>query len=306
MRLFLTALSALALYTLVLSDAAACACGCGVFSVGTSSLLPNGAGGTAFFEYDYLNQTQNWSGTSSAPAADNDDKDIRTDFYTAGLQYMFNRDWGIMAEVPYWDRLFVTTPGSGGIGGFHHDALGDIRLRGVYSGFSDDMSTGITFGFKLPTGDYTYPNFDRDTSIGSGSTDTLLGAYHEANLDADNTWSWFVQGQWERAFASRAGYRPGNELDAAGGVYYSGWGFGAKTSLVPVLQLLASDRLQDSGPQSNPGNSGYQRLLAAPGLELDNGKLRFYADIELPIYQDVIGDQLVAPRQYKLIVAYSF
>lgn len=306
MRLLLTALSALALYVLTLSDAAACACGCGVFSVGTSSLLPNGAGGTAFLEYDYMNQSQNWSGTSSAPSAGNDDKDIRTDFYTAGLQYMFNRDWGLMAEVPYWDRLFITTQDDGSIGGFHHDALGDIRLRGVYTGFSDDMSTGVIFGLKLPTGDYTYPNFDRDTSIGTGTTDAILGVYHEANLNADNTWSWFAQGQWERALNTRDGYRPGNELDAAAGIYYSGWYVGTRGTLAPVLQLLASDRWRDSGAQANPPNSGYQRLLAAPGLEYDVGKLKLYADVEFPLYQNVNGDQLVAPRLYKFILAYSF
>src|SRR5579863_4814450 len=101
MRIFLTALSALALFALTAPDASACACGCGVFSVGTSALLPNGTGGSAFFEYDYMNQTQDWHGTSSAPASANPDKDIRTDFYTVGLQYMFNRDWGVMVEVPY-------------------------------------------------------------------------------------------------------------------------------------------------------------------------------------------------------------
>ena len=299
--LFLTGLLG-AVFT---SQAQACACGCGIFSVGTSALLPNSAGGTAFLEYDYMNQDQNWSGTSSAPAANNDDKNIRTDFYTAGLQYMFNRKWGIMAQIPYWDRLFVTT-NDGIIGGFHHAALGDIRLLGMYTGFSDDMSTGISFGLKLPTGDYTYPNFDRDTSIGTGSTDAIVGAYHEANLNADNTWTWFVQGQWERAFANRDGYRPGNELDAGGGVYYSGWVFGKNSSLSPVLQLLASDRWHDSGINADPPDSGYQRLLAAPGLEYDTGNLKLYADIEVPLYQNVNGNQLVASRLYKFIVAYNF
>ncbi len=41
-----------------------------------------------------MSQNKNWSGTSKAPAANNDDKDIRSNFYTAGVQYMFNRDWG--------------------------------------------------------------------------------------------------------------------------------------------------------------------------------------------------------------------
>jgi hypothetical protein len=298
----------LVLSALCTSQALACACGCGVFSVGTSALLPNGAGGTAFLEYDYMNQTRNWSGTSSAPATDNDDKNIRSDFYTAGLQYMFNRDWGVSITIPYTERLFVTTVDGAtpAIQGFHHGAIGDIRLLGMYTGFSDDMSSGLIFGLKLANGDYTYPNFDRDTSIGTGTTNAIIGGFHQANLNTDNTWSWYAQGQFDRAFNTRAGYRPGNELDAATGVYYTGWEFGAKTTLAPVLQLLVSNRWRDSGVQADTPDSGYQRLLAAPGVELDTGKLKLYADIEFPVYQDVNGDQLVTPHFYKFIVAYSF
>src|ERR1051325_7571626 len=112
--------------------------------------------------------------TSSAPAAANEDKNIRTDFYTAGLQYMFDRDWGISVAVPYTDRLFITEDG-GTLDAFHHQALGDVRLMGMYTGFSDDMSTGLTFGLKLATGDYTFPGFDRDTAIGTGTTDVIVG-----------------------------------------------------------------------------------------------------------------------------------
>ena len=303
MRRYISRLSSLLL--LAASQAHACACGCGVFSVGTSALLPQGPGGMAFLEYDYMNQTENWSGTSSAPAAANPDQDIRTGFYTAGLQYMFDRDWGATVEIPYWDRLFVTTTG-GGVSGFRESTLGDVRLLGMYTGFSADLSTGLLFGLKLPTGDYSHPGFDRDTAIGSGSTDTLLGGYHESALDAANTWTWFAQAVWERAFASRDAYRPGNELDAAVGVYYAGWDFGPKTALAPVLQLKLSDRWRDRGANANTPNSGYTRALAAPGLELDSGKLKFYLDVEFPLYQDVNGDQLVAPRLYKFIVSYGF
>lgn len=284
----------------------ACACGCGVFSVGTSSLFPSDSGGNVYLEYDFLNQTENWNGTSSAPASQNEDRNIRSSFYTVGGRYMFNRDWGISVQVPYWNRLFVTELGNGSIGGFHHDALGDIRVLGMYTGLSDDMSSGLMFGVKLPTGDYTYPNFDRDTAIGTGSTDIILGAYHQSMLGTDGTWNWFAQGQWERAVATRDGYRPGDELDAAAGVYYNGWTFGATSQVAPVLQLIVSDRLHDSGSNADPANSGYQRLLLAPGIEYDTGNFRIYADIEVPVYQNTHGDQLVAPRAYKLIMAYSF
>lgn len=286
-------------------EASACACGCGVFAVGTSSLLPNGVGGTAFLEYDYMNQDQNWSGTSSAPAADNPDKDIRTDFYVAGLQYMFDRDWGLNLELPYTQRLFITED-STGLGSFDHSAFGDVRLMGMYTGLSDDMSMGLSFGLKFANGDSTYRGFDRDTSLGTGTTDLLLGIYHQMSLNADNTWSGFAQAHYDRAFAAHDGYRPGNELDAAIGAYYSGWQFGDTTTLAPVLQVLFSDRLRDTGVNSNNPNSGYQRVLAAPGLELDTGHWRFYADVESPLYQDVNGDQLVAREQYKVIVAYSY
>jgi hypothetical protein len=282
----------------------ACACGCGVFSVGTSALLPQGEGGSAYLEYEFLNQTENWSGTSSSPAALNDDKNIRSDFYTAGLQYMFSRDWGLSLAVPYTDRLFITE--DGGLQSFHHDALGDVRLMAMYTGFSDDMSTGLEFGLKLATGDYTYKGMDRDTSIGTGTTNLLLGAYRQVNLDAENLWTGFGQLHYDRAFAAHAGYRPGNELDAAAGVYYSGWQFGRKGTVAPVLQLLVSDRLRDTGVNADNPDTGYLRVLAAPGLELDLGKTRFYADVEFPLYQDVNGQQLVAPRQYKLIASFSF
>jgi hypothetical protein len=177
---------------------------------------------------------------------------------------------------------------------------------GMYTGFSDDMSTGVSFGLKFANGDYTYQGFDRDTSIGTGTTNLLLGAYHQMSLNADNTWSGFAQAHYDRAFNTRAGYRPGDELDAGIGATYSGWQFGRATTLAPVLQILYSDRLRDTGVESDNPDSGYQRFLAAPGLELDTGKLKFYADVEVPIYQDVNGNQLTAHELYKLIVAYSF
>src|SRR5579864_6589576 len=97
-----TALLAALLITLQPGPSWACACGCGLFEVGTSSLFPSGTGGIAYLEYDLSNQNTNWHGSSRASADDNSDKKIRTEFYTAGLNYMFNHDWGVMAAVPYW------------------------------------------------------------------------------------------------------------------------------------------------------------------------------------------------------------
>src|SRR5271154_5273280 len=87
----------------------ACACGCGVFDVATSSMFPTlGDNGMAFLQYDYQDQNRNWSGTSTAPAANNGDKELLTDFTTLGLQYMFNSSWGAQIEVPFDVRHFTT------------------------------------------------------------------------------------------------------------------------------------------------------------------------------------------------------
>ena len=167
----------------------ACACGCGVFDVGTGAMFPGGSGGTLFTEADFMDQNRNWSGASSASADNNSDKRIQTAFYTIGAQYMFNRSWGVQVDVPYWDRKFTTTDGTGNIVSFKHTAVGDIRLRAIYSGLSADMSSGVTFGVKLASGDSTYANFDPDTEIGSGSTDLLLGAYHLGKVTSDGQWN---------------------------------------------------------------------------------------------------------------------
>ncbi|HEX4533633.1 MAG TPA: hypothetical protein VH000_05335 [Rhizomicrobium sp.] len=293
------------LLALAPSAAFACACGCAVFDVGTSSLLPSGPGGTVFLEYDFLNQTKNWSGTSSAPAANNDDKNIRSNFYLAGGQYMFNEDWGVMAEVPYTQRHFVTAdednPGS-----FDHGSIGDVRLMDVYSGFEPDMSSGIIFGAKLPTGDHTYANFDPDVEISSGSTDLLLGAYKTGALTADQSFTWFGQALWQHEISTQDGYTPGSELNAAAGVSYEGWSLGPNAKVAPVVQAIYSHRGHDGGQIGEPDNTGYDRALVAPGIEVSVNQWKLYADAEFPVYQDVTGNQLIAPVAYKFILSYSF
>ena len=128
-------------------------------------------GSTAFLEYDYQNQDQNWKGSSSNSADANADKKIITNFVTFGYQHMFNRSWGVMGEIPFANRYFKTADeDTGDIMEFTHGAVGDIRLKGIYSGFFENMSTGLTFGIKFPTGDYQYEHFDPDVQIGSGST----------------------------------------------------------------------------------------------------------------------------------------
>jgi hypothetical protein len=290
----------------------ACACGCGVFDVGTGLMLPEGAGGMVYVNYDYQDQDHNWHGTSSAPDANNDDKEIRTHFVTVGLQYMFDRSWGLQVEVPYDDRYFKTTGGATGsdIVSLDWAALGDIRVQGIYTGFSEDLSSGVTFGFKLPTGDYThndaFGDVDRDSELGTGSTDILLGGFHRQNLQSIDGLSWFAQAELDLPVITRNEYRPGIELDTAAGIYYKGWVL-RSVKITPVAQVIGSERTSDGGANAaHPVASGYQRIMLSPGVEFDLHPVSVYADVEVPVFQDFRGNQVVAPWLLKAVISYHF
>jgi hypothetical protein len=297
-----------------------CACGCGVFDVATQSMLPQGPGGVVFVEYDYMDQNMNWNGGRPAPAANNGDSDIRTDFTTLGLQYMFNREWGFQVELPYDFRHYQANFGGGSTS---WSSFGDLRLEGIYTGFSPDMSAGVTFGLKLPTGNDTHDMtsiLDRDTELGTGSTDMLLGGFYRRTLTSVKSGLfWFAQAQLDAPVLVQGGYRPGVELDTSLGVYYQGWRLGP-VGITPVLQVIPTLRTKDTGPWAsggandpglNPNNptevdSGYHRLLLSPGLEFDYHPFMIYADAEFDDLQYSKGNQLVAPVLFKVVVSYSF
>ena len=296
----------------------ACACGCGVFDVGTPSLIPEGEGGTVWYEFDYMNQYINWHSSRPASAASNGDKQIKTYFNTVGGQYMFNHDWGVMVTVPYTARVFRTSDGPGDPppNQYEHANFGDVRLWGMYTGLLKDMSLGLLVGIKTPSGDWTYPHFDRDTSIGTGSTDLLLGAYKTGTFPSrignvnltlwERPFQYYLQGQYEYPFLQSDHYMPGKEFDQASGILYNFGNTGPLNELAPLLTLYTSVRTHDQGANADPPDSGYTRMLLAPGTEIGWGPLRLYTDVEFPVFQWVNGYQLTAPYLVKTILSYSF
>ncbi len=335
----LAILTLLLAIVLVPADALACACGCGIFDVGANVLagMPTDSenGISVWFRYGYMNQNENWEGTSRAPASDNGDKEINTSFYTVGGEYMINADWTVMAELPVFARHLTTTDdASGSVTGIPNSvytgkltSLGDLELSALYTGLSPDMSSGLSFGVKLPTGDDTGPNgpagapeFDRDSLPGTGSTDLMFGGYHVGTFSSGSAFGYFVQGRYQIAVLTQTtvlgSYRPGNELDGATGLTYDFGARGPFADVLPLLQLVGSWRENDSGTGADPLNSGYRRVLISPGIEMRLKNFRLYADIEKPIYQDTnaasslaiegTSGQLVASTLYKMQIAYDF
>ena len=261
----------------------------------------------AFLQYDYMNQNRNWSGSSEAPAANNDDKKLETQFVTLGLQYMFNERWGAQLEVPYDFRYFKGTDEDGNLASHRWSQFGDVRIQGIYTGFFPDLSAGVTFGLKLPTGSYTEdPDLvDRDTQIGTGSTDVLLGGFYRGNLTKDQWWDWFAQVQLDVPVLIQAQYRPGVELDTAAGIDYKKISVG-RVRISPVAQVIFSERTNDSGDAADSDNTGYQRILLSPGIEFHIHPVKIYADAEFPVYQNFTGNQLAAPVLFKVSVSWMF
>ena len=325
---------------LTTTAARACACGCSVFDVG-GGMLPqeNDHGGRIFFEYWHSDQNVNWIGSSRGNPNLNQDKKLTTDWYSVGFSYMFNRQWGVMMRVPFANRDFTTTvdPTVGLEQTFNSKSVGDIEVMGMYTGFFDDMSTGLTFGLKFPTGTYTAFGLDRDSQVGSGSTDLIVGGFHRGLLTGDNAWQYFSQVQWRVPFlysyafdsdlGTQALYKPGYQVDGAFGVLYNNlynvFGF---DKITPLAQVIASHRVHDNGPASDPYNSGFDRLMFSPGVEFtkvldeaNNRVMKFYVDVELPFYYrvnsadngglPVVGGtegQLIAPVLVKAIASYNF
>ncbi|MGA8696518.1 MAG: hypothetical protein WB689_22280 [Xanthobacteraceae bacterium] len=336
-----TILALVPLVSFTTTAARACACGCSVFDVGGTGLpQENDHGGRVFFEFWSSDQTKNWVGTSSAPASINLDKKLNTQWYSVGFQYMFNRQWGVLVRAPYANRALTTETDfafPGQIQTFNDTNLGDVEVMGMYTGFFNDLSTGVMFGLKLPTGPYTTPGFDRDNQIGTGSTDLLLGGFHRGLLTGDNAWQYFSQVMWRVPFLYRdaadpqgffdgngglvQSYHPATQVDGAVGILYNNWynvlGF---DKITPLGQIIISHRNHDTGTGADPFNSGFDRVMLSPGIEFtkvldeaNNRVLKTYFDIEVPVYyranaanNNGTEGQLLAPYLIKVVASYNF
>jgi len=333
------AVSLVAILGFTTTAALACACGCSVFDVGGLDMpQEQDHGGRVFLEYWSGDQTQNYIGSSRAPGVLNSDKEINTQWINVGFSYQFNREWGVMVRIPTVNRTLTTDTGAfGGVMPFNSKDIGDIEIMGMYTGFFKDMSTGVIFGLKLPTGTFNAPGIDRDTQIGSGSTDLLLGGFHRGMLSGDNAWQYFSQIMWRQPFLYQSAadpqgffdgngtqvqtYFPGAQIDGAVGINYNNLyhviGF---DKITPLAQVIVSHRNADSGTGADPFNSGFDRVMLSPGIEFtkvvdeaNNRVVKFYADVEVPIYyranaanNNGTDGQLVAPYLIRLVASYNF
>ncbi len=312
---------AIASATLSTSVLACASCGCTLSSDWESQGFTTQPGLKVDIRQDYLNQDQlrHDSGRISAANASamatgsGDPQEVekytRNNYLTVGLDYTLNADWGLNVQLPYINRNHGTLgTNSNGIspadGAYDSrtSGFGDLKVIGRYQGFTPQHNVGVMFGIKLPTGSHgktgtsTDPAnpggiaaIDRGLQPGSGTTDAILGAYYFDSLNRN--WDYFAQATVQAALNSKDEYKPGMGYNLNFGVRYLGF-----AEAIPQIQLNTRYVRHDTGANADQTSTGGTLTYLSPGLVVPvTGNASVYGFVQLPIYQDVRGVQLV-PR----------
>ncbi len=289
----------------------ACAtCGC-TLSADAAMGYSASAGWRANFEYDYLNQDQLRSGTSTVsgvPDGHELEYDTLNRYLTVGLGYSPSANWSFDVRVPYVIRAhstygnFDSTQPLPDLSNSRSSSLGDLKLIASYQGFLPTHNLGLQLGLKLPTGQYgTAVNFydgpnagtplDASLQPGTGSIDVIVGAYYYQPISQD--FDVFANAQFQGAVQHRLDqpgndYRPGNAMTLSAGLRYE-----ANPQWVPQLQLNLSHKDADQGALADVPDTAGTVAYLSPGLTarvLHN--LHVYGFVQLPIASNLSGDQL--------------
>jgi len=183
--------------TLSARGALACAsCGCSLNTDLGYQGMGSNPGWAADFRYDYLDQNQLRSGTSSISSAKavgivnpktGQQAEVegftKNNYLTASLDYNNGDSWGATIVLPFIQREHLTygsdASSSGGLAGWPSGAngyqskttgLGDVKLIGRYFGFSEQKNWGLQLGVKLPTGNNAQTAPASATALAAGTS----------------------------------------------------------------------------------------------------------------------------------------
>lgn len=276
-------------------------CGCTLNSDWSSQGISTGEGFRFDIRFDYFKQNDYRHGThsisrNSIPAGNEIQDTTINRNLTLGLDYGINHDWAVNVQVPVFSRSHSTYgedgfPDPAAVVTSSSKGIGDVRVTARYQGLTQDRSSGLIFGLKLPTGENkdTFSNggsLDRGLQLGTGTTDLLLGGYHFGSINRD--WDYFAQAVLQIALNSHDQFRPGNGLNATAGVRYMGF-----ENIIPQLQFNARFEKRESGEQADVANSGASLVYISPGVTVPiNKSMQAFGFVQVPVYQRVNGYQL--------------
>ena len=318
--------------SLVARDGMACAsCGCSLNADWSTQGLSSHPGWSIDLRNDDLNQNQLRSGTGSiSPYAASHsynpttsslaevEKYTKTQTVTATIDYNNGETWGVSMSVPYLNRSHQTLGTNSpdglqvGVGAYDSQAsgMGDIRLIGRYYGFFEQKNVGLQFGLKLPTGQTNQFANDGTTQVdpglqlGTGTTDILFGAYYFGNLN-DN-WGYFGQVMFQTAITQAQyfgqTYQPGASVNLNAGIRYEGLSW-----ISPTLQINTRVVNTDTGAAADLYSTGGTLVYLTPGFTMPvSDQVMLYANVQIPIYENLTGIQLAPSYIGSVGMKYSF
>lgn len=293
------------------------ACGCTLNSDWASQGLAASGGWRMDLRYDFFEQDQLRSGTGKVsrdsiafPADDEVQQYTINRNATLSLDYSPNKDWGFSVALPWYDRSHATiAEGDSAVSTSQDSGIGDVRFVARWSGFAAQRSSGILFGVKLPSGDFTDAfqsgpqtgaRVDRGLQLGTGTVDAILG-YYAFGMFAPE-WGYFGQAQLQQPLDSRAGFKPGTGVNANFGVRYT-----ASDTWQPQLQLNARAEKREQGVNADVENSGATLVYLSPGISWNiNRHVSAFGFVQVPLYQRVNGLQIEATQFVSLGVHAHF
>jgi hypothetical protein len=276
-------------------------------------------------EYDYIHQDELRSGThaiSTVPDGDELERDTLNRYYTLGVDYNPSADWNIGLRVPYVMRThstygsFDSSEPLPALSYSRSSSLGDIKVTGGYQGFLPDHNFGVQLGVKLPTGTYgtdvkfsSGPNagspLDASLQPGTGSTDIIVGSYYYRAIN--QSLEFFANAQFQSAVKSKQDqpgndFRPGNSTTVTLGLRYE-----TNPRLVPQLQVNLLHKGVDQGALADiTDTAGYVAYLS-PGLTVKAvDHFYVYGFAQLPVYSDLVGNQLFPRYTISVGASYAF
>jgi hypothetical protein len=307
-----------------LSSWACATCGCTLNSDAALGYFAE-PGFRLSFEYDYIHQDQLRSGRraiSSVPEGAELERDTLNRYLTLGLDYSPNADWNIDLRVPYVIRTHSTygaydsTQPLPPVSDSRSSSLGDMKWIASYQGLLPEHNFGVQLGLKLPTGQYgTDVKFrsgpaaglplDASLQPGTGSTDIIVGAYYYRavghNFDA------FANVQYQSAVTSKQSqpgndFRPGNSTSVTVGVRYE-----ADPHWVPQLQMNLLHKNVDRGALADITDTAGDVAYLSPGLTARVvGSLYVYGFAQIPVYSNLVGNQLFPRYTFSVGGSYAF
>ena len=319
-----------AILGLLVAPSAVASCGSSVCAINTNwdEHSVSQPGLNLDLRYSSVKLDQLRSGSSKVTAEDPTDpaligeeiENLYTDnrLLSATLDYTLDDRIGFSVQLPYVMRTHkhtIADPVTPLVETFDASALGDIRVVGRYRFALDDMSGfGIKAGLKLATGKKDIANdqgaIPGEVSLqpGNGSTDLILGAFWQQGAHG-NALSYFAQATLQTSVNHLADFKPGNQINLDAGVRYA---LGRSASA--LLQLNYQDNAQDSGiaapadASGVPGTAtGGKFLYLTPGVSFAVVPgTNLYGLLQLPLSQNVNGEQLTASKSFTVGVNHRF